>query len=180
MGELKIFQVWTFSSLRMLSMSRIFPAPPFSDSDIWVENFLENTQKFYDGGAWMQTKRFLFKRMWLGFWWHIRYRVNKTYSDNNISGRYFTSQPGNHFTISLSCFLDHGPFHPKIDRFIFVTWVYHMCDRVTLVEKDTTLEPWYHFAISSPSTHDLQPFDLSINRFIFASWVVFMYSLLKG
>jgi hypothetical protein len=29
----------------------IFSTPPFSDSDIWVENFLENTQKFYDGGA---------------------------------------------------------------------------------------------------------------------------------
>jgi hypothetical protein len=35
----------------MLSRSRIFPTPPFSDSDNWVENFLENTQKFYDGGA---------------------------------------------------------------------------------------------------------------------------------
>jgi hypothetical protein len=36
----------------MLSRLRIFPTPPFSDSDILVENFLENTQKFYDGGAW--------------------------------------------------------------------------------------------------------------------------------
>jgi hypothetical protein len=39
----------------MLSRSRIFPTPPFSDSDIWVENFLENAQKFYDGGAWIWT-----------------------------------------------------------------------------------------------------------------------------
>jgi hypothetical protein len=29
----------------MLSRSRIFPTPPFSDLHIWVENFLENTQK---------------------------------------------------------------------------------------------------------------------------------------
>jgi hypothetical protein len=36
----------------MLSMSRIFPTPPFPDSDIFVENFVENAQKFYDGGAW--------------------------------------------------------------------------------------------------------------------------------
>jgi hypothetical protein len=36
----------------MLSRSRIFPTPPFSDLDIWVENFLENTQKFSDGGTW--------------------------------------------------------------------------------------------------------------------------------
>jgi hypothetical protein len=35
----------------MLSRSRIFPTPPFFDLDIWVENFFENTQKFYDGGA---------------------------------------------------------------------------------------------------------------------------------
>jgi hypothetical protein len=30
---------------------RNFSAPPFSDSDIRVENFLENTPKFYDIGA---------------------------------------------------------------------------------------------------------------------------------
>jgi hypothetical protein len=35
----------------MLSRLRIFSTPPFFDSDIRVENFLENTQKFYDGGA---------------------------------------------------------------------------------------------------------------------------------
>jgi hypothetical protein len=33
-------------------MTRIFPTPLFSHSDILVENFLEDTQKFYDGGAW--------------------------------------------------------------------------------------------------------------------------------
>jgi hypothetical protein len=51
MGELRILYVCTYLCLRMLSMSRIFSTPPFSDSDIWVENFLENTQKFYDDGA---------------------------------------------------------------------------------------------------------------------------------
>jgi hypothetical protein len=35
----------------MLLRLRIFPTPPLSDSDIWVENFLENTQTFYDDGA---------------------------------------------------------------------------------------------------------------------------------
>jgi hypothetical protein len=37
----------------MLSRLRIFLTPPTSDSYIRVENFLENTQKFYDGGAFM-------------------------------------------------------------------------------------------------------------------------------
>jgi hypothetical protein len=35
----------------MLLRSKIFPAPPFSDADICVENFLENAQKIYDGGV---------------------------------------------------------------------------------------------------------------------------------
>jgi hypothetical protein len=51
MGEQRIFYVCTYLCLRMLSRSRIFPTLPFSDLDIWVENFLENTQKFYDSGA---------------------------------------------------------------------------------------------------------------------------------
>jgi hypothetical protein len=49
--ELRIFYVCTYLCLRMLSRSRIFPTLPFSDLNIWVENFLENTQKFYDGEA---------------------------------------------------------------------------------------------------------------------------------
>jgi hypothetical protein len=53
MGKLKILQVFTYLSLRMLSMSRIFSTQPFSDSDTGFENSLENTQKFYDGGAWL-------------------------------------------------------------------------------------------------------------------------------
>jgi hypothetical protein len=53
MGELRTFYVCAYFSLRMLSRLRIFSTSPFSDSDIWVENFLENTctQKFYDGGV---------------------------------------------------------------------------------------------------------------------------------
>jgi hypothetical protein len=44
----------TLLTLSDLSMYRLrkFSAPPFSDLDIWVENFLENAQKFYDIGAW--------------------------------------------------------------------------------------------------------------------------------
>jgi hypothetical protein len=36
---------------KILSSNIQVRTPPFSDSDIWVENFLENTQRFYDGGA---------------------------------------------------------------------------------------------------------------------------------
>jgi hypothetical protein len=43
-----------------VSMHRLrkFSAAAFSDSDIWVENFLKNTQKFYDIGAWCLTDYF--------------------------------------------------------------------------------------------------------------------------
>jgi hypothetical protein len=43
-----------FSDLSMYRL-RKFSALPFSDSDIKVENFLENAQKFYDIGACSMT-----------------------------------------------------------------------------------------------------------------------------
>jgi hypothetical protein len=51
MVELEIFSsLITFSDLSLYRPTK-FSAPPFSDSDIRVENFLENAQKFYDIGA---------------------------------------------------------------------------------------------------------------------------------
>jgi hypothetical protein len=51
MMELRIFSTLkTFSDVSMYRL-RKFSAPSFSDSDIWVENFLKNTQKIYDIGA---------------------------------------------------------------------------------------------------------------------------------
>jgi hypothetical protein len=53
MVELEIsLTLITFSDLDMYRLQKL-SAPPFSDSNIWVENFLENTQKFYDIGAWI-------------------------------------------------------------------------------------------------------------------------------
>jgi hypothetical protein len=49
----------------MFSRLRIFLAPPFSDSNIWVENSLKNTQAFYDVGA---------RRVW-----NFVNKVNKIY-----------------------------------------------------------------------------------------------------
>ena len=78
---------FTYFSLRMLSMSRIFSTPPFSDSDIWVENFLENTQKFYDGGAWAWKAKIC-----MGLFWHRR------------KGSLFKSWPLGFGRGNISCF----------------------------------------------------------------------------
>jgi hypothetical protein len=50
-GKQRIFSVCLYFSLRLFSRLWIFFASPFIDSNISVENLLENTQKFYDGGA---------------------------------------------------------------------------------------------------------------------------------
>jgi hypothetical protein len=59
MGMQRIFSIWAYLSLRMFSKLWIFSTSPFQDSDIWVENFLENTQKFYDGGARCNFKKWV-------------------------------------------------------------------------------------------------------------------------
>jgi hypothetical protein len=45
--------VWDWNILTLMYvLAENILSSPFSNSDIWVENFLENTQKFYDGRAW--------------------------------------------------------------------------------------------------------------------------------
>jgi hypothetical protein len=52
MVELEISSTLITSSVVSMYKLGKISAPSFTDSDIWLENFLENTQKFYDIGAW--------------------------------------------------------------------------------------------------------------------------------
>jgi hypothetical protein len=51
MGQLWIISICANLSMRIISRVSIYSVPSISDSDIWVEISLENTQNFYDGGA---------------------------------------------------------------------------------------------------------------------------------
>jgi hypothetical protein len=51
MMKLKIVSTCMYLGLRLYLGLIIFSAHLFSYPDIWVENFLKNTENFYDGGA---------------------------------------------------------------------------------------------------------------------------------
>jgi hypothetical protein len=57
---------------------------------------------------------------------------------------------------------------------IFLPWVVHVCDIVTLGRKGNILQPGNHISTLMTSVLDLWPFNPKINGSIFLLWVVHM------
>jgi hypothetical protein len=91
----------------------------------------------------------------------------------SLSGKKNSLEPVNHVSYSMSSAIDL--WTPILIENIFLPWVVHMCDMVTLGGKgNNSLESWHRISTSMSSALDLWPFGPNSIGNIFLPWVVNM------